>query len=306
MSPIHYWRYTLRSAVALNAVSARREHEGALLRIGDGFGCVHPWPELGDLPLEEQLALLERGESTPLIDGALRCATADGEARLAGRSLFDGPIPESHWLALPGDNPTAAAEAGFDRVKLKIGRDPSSDLDQARLWGGADFRLRFDANESLDEAAFLSFWRALGALRDRVELVEDAIAWEAIAWERLRDEGVPLAVDREAETRWVAGDVAVIKPALSSWIPPDAGRYLVTSYMDHAIGQMWAAAEASRLGAGVDGKIMLVCGLMTNRCFEPDPFFEQIRCEGARLMAPTGTGLGFDDLLEGLPWKRLT
>jgi hypothetical protein len=24
------------------------------------------------------------------------------------------------------------------------------------------------------------------------------------------------------------------------------------------------------------------------------------------LMAPTGTGLGFDDLLEGLPWKRLT
>ena len=28
MSPIHYWRYTLRSAAALNAVSARREHRG--------------------------------------------------------------------------------------------------------------------------------------------------------------------------------------------------------------------------------------------------------------------------------------
>jgi o-succinylbenzoate synthase len=305
MSTIHYWRYTLRSASALNAASGRRGHAGVLLRIGAGYGCLHPWPELGDLPLDDQLATLSRGGTTPLIDGATRCAEADGLARLAGRSLFCGPIPESHWLALPGDSPEAVKAAGFDRVKLKIGRDPASELDQAQLWGGAGFCLRLDANESLDEAAFLAFWKALGPMRDQVELVEDVIPWEVAAWERLRKTGVPLAVDREAESRFVAGDIAVIKPALSSWIPPDAGRYLVTSYLDHAIGQMWAAAEASRLGAGVDGARMLVCGLMTHRCFEPDPFFEHIRCEGARLMAPAGTGLGFDDLLEGLRWKRL-
>ena len=287
-------------------MSGRREHEGALLRIGDGFGCLHPWPELGDLPIDEQLANLTRGGSTPLTDGAARCAEADGRARLEGRSLFCGPIPESHWLALPGDSPESAKAAGFDRVKLKIGRDLASELDQAQLWSGAGFRLRFDANESLDEAAFLAFWKALGPMRDQVELIEDAIPWEAAAWEKLRKAGVPLAVDREAERRFVMCDVAVIKPALSGWIPAAPARYLVTYYMDHALGQMWAAAEASRLSSGPDGARMLGCGLMTHRCFEPDPFFEQIRCEGPRLIAPAGTGLGFDDLLEGLPWKRLT
>jgi len=306
MSPIYIWRYTLRSAAALNAKSERREHEGALLRVGSGYGCLHPWPELGDLSIDEQLAHIVHGGSTPLIDGALRCAEADGRARAEGRSLFTDSIPESHWLALPGDKQEEAKAAGFDRVKLKIGRDRRGELALAREWGEAGFQLRFDANESLGEESFLVFWAALGALREQVELVEDAIVWEERAWKRVREAGVPLAVDREAESRFEVGDVAVIKPANSAWTPQHPAPYLVTSYMDHALGQIWAAAEASRLLAGPDGGRMLTCGLMTHRCFDPDPFFEQIRCEGSRLVAPAGTGLGFDDLLEGLPWKRLT
>jgi o-succinylbenzoate synthase len=305
MSPIYTWRYTLHSASALNAKSGRREHEGALLRIGSGYGCLHPWPALGDLPLEEQLACLAGDGTTPLIDGTMRCAAADGRAREEGRSLFSGPIPESHWLALPGDGQEEAKAAGFDRVKLKIGLDPAAELRLAHEWAAAGFYLRLDANESLDEATFLSFWEAMGSLRDRVELVEDAIPWTEESWTRLRAAGVPLAVDRKAESRFRTGDVAVIKPALSSWVPPGPARFLVTSYMDHALGQMWAAAEASRLLAGPEGDRELPCGLMTHRCFTRDPFFEEIRCEGARLIAPAGTGLGFDDLLEGLPWKRL-
>ncbi len=260
MSPIHHWRYTLRSAGALNAVSGRREHEGALLRIGDGYGCIHPWPELGDLPLDEQLARLARGGSTPLLDGARRCAEADGRARSEGRSLFAGPIPESHWLALPGDRPEEAAAEGFDRVKLKIGRDPVSEGEEIQTWAEAGFVLRLDANESFDEATFLAFWEALGSLREPVELVEDAIPWEEKSWENLRRAGVPLAVDREAERRFQTGDIAVIKPARTGWLPPDPAPYLVTSCMDHALGQMWAAAEASRLAAAEGGRRARACG----------------------------------------------
>ena len=36
-------------------MSERTEFEGALIRIGDGFGCLHPWPELGDPGLEDLL-----------------------------------------------------------------------------------------------------------------------------------------------------------------------------------------------------------------------------------------------------------
>lgn len=306
MSPIYVWRYTLRSASALNAASGRKEHDGALIRASDGYGCLHPWPELGDATLEEQIGALGSGLVTPLIRQAMRCAAEDGKARREGRSLFAGPVPESHWLALPGDDPLAALALGFNRVKLKIGRDTGAERKLAGKWGEVGFRLRFDGNESLSPADFLRFWDSLGELRDQVELVEDPIAWRSDRWGVLRDAGVPLAVDRNADTRAGEGDIVVVKPALSDRIPPGPSPFLITSYMDHALGQLWAAAEASRFLSGPEGGRMLACGLMTHRCFEPDPFSEQLRCEGARLVPPPGAGLGFDTLLEGLPWKRLT
>jgi len=47
------------------------------------------------------------------------------------------------------------------------------------------------------------------------------------------------------------------------------------------------------------------CGLMTHVLYEPDAFFERVERDGARLLPPRGTGLGFDDLLERLPWTSI-
>ena len=60
--PIYLWRYVLKSREKLNAVSGRSEFSGALIRMGDGFGCLHPWPELGDPGLEDLLEELRSGE----------------------------------------------------------------------------------------------------------------------------------------------------------------------------------------------------------------------------------------------------
>ena len=66
--------------------------------VDGGYGCVHPWPEFGDAPVEEQLRLLSEGVTTPVTAMALRCAEIDGEARRAGVSLFEGlEIPRSHY-----------------------------------------------------------------------------------------------------------------------------------------------------------------------------------------------------------------
>ena len=75
--------------------------------------------------------------------------------------------------------------------------------------------------------------------------------------------------------------------------------------MDHAVGQAWAAAEAARLAQGPDGARMYESGLLTHRCFDSDEFFERVSVKECRYQSNGGTGLGFDDLLEGLPWKRL-
>lgn len=308
MSTVHFWRYTLRPVQRLNAVSAPKAVEGALIRIRDGVGCLQPWPELGDASLDEHLQALARGDwqFSPLLRGCLACAREDGAARREGRSLFAGPIPESHWLVREGDDPRQAWLDGFRLAKIKAGPDLPRVLAEMEAWAGAGLALRLDFNESLASGGFVSFWTQLDEeLRGQVDAVEDPEVWTEEGWYALRRLGVPLAVDRQAAQRLRPGDQWVWKPAYGEDHPLSAHPLYVTTNMDHAWGQFWAAACAAKLAAGAGRELLRPCGLLTHRCFESDPFFELIRCEGARLMPPSGSGLGFDELIETLPWRRL-
>jgi O-succinylbenzoate synthase len=272
----YFWRYELVPKRRLSAIARDAPREGALIRIGGGYADVHPWPELGDLPLDEQLALLARGETTSLTRRSLSFASIDERARLASRSLFDGlRIPPSHW---PGSDPPAA----FDVAKLKaIERLPER------------VRLRIDFNASLTPDEFLR----LRLPRERIDFIEDPCPYDAATWRMLRDRtGLRLALDREVAEEGV--DVLVVKPAVQE-MPSTSREIVVTSYMDHAIGQFFAAFVAA------SHRATSVCGLFTHVLYEPDPFFERVRADGSRLLAPDGTGIGFDDLLESLPWKKL-
>jgi O-succinylbenzoate synthase len=305
MSDIYVWHYMLKSGGSLNAASMRSDHPGALIRVGDGFACLHPWPELGDLTLAEHLLLLKTGGSSPLVSQALRCAAIDGEARRAGKSLFDTPVPESHWLVLPGDEPDNARKEGFSIAKIKVGQELAEVVEQVMLWVGSGFRIRLDANERLSMPAFLEFWASLKSVETSIDCIEDPTPWNRKQWSVLHESAIPLAVDRDLRRRFESGYTAVVKPAVSNWIPPESETFFVTSYMDHGVGQAWAAVEAARLASSSRGAQMRVGGLLTHRCFEPDDFFDRWSVKGCRLQSPGGTGLGFDDLLEGLPWKRL-
>ena len=309
MTPVYFWRYTLKSATGLNSASVRRDHEGALIRHGEGCGCLHPWPELGDASLEEQLRALARGQFdfSPLSLGAMECARFDGEARREGRSLFAAPVPESHWLVREGDDPGFAKSDGFTLAKIKGTRDLKKVGEDIDRWSGAGLRIRLDFNECLPKGGFLEFWKELGDERRRqIEVVEDPEVWNEEGWMGLREADIPIAVDRDHTSRLRLGDVLVYKPAHFGFACNRETRFYVTSYMDHAIGQAWAAAFASIASQGGLNDKLLPCGLLTHRCFETDAFFERLRCDGPRLRPPGGTGLGFDDLLEALPWKRLT
>ena len=71
---IYFHPYTLYSRGSLNAVSVRREFHGALIRVDEGVGCLHPWPEFGDEPIDEQLSILRDGGTSRVIECALRMA----------------------------------------------------------------------------------------------------------------------------------------------------------------------------------------------------------------------------------------
>ena len=269
-------RYTLVPRRSLSPLAGARPREGALLRIDNGFADIHPWPELGDAPLDEQLAWLARGSTTALTARSLYCAAMDGAARRAGRSLFEGrTIPHSHW---PGDDPPA----DFDTVKLK-----SIEGIPPNVW------LRIDFNARLTPEQFIYMAEALP--HDRVDFVEDPCPYDAGTWSALRETtGLRLALDRGVAEEGV--DVLVVKPAVQE-VPRTSKEIVITSYMDHPVGQFFAAYAACDFPG--------THGLFTHVLYEPNEFSETIRAEGARLLPPEGTGIGFDDLLEQLPWKAL-
>jgi len=278
---VDYWKYELKPKRRLSAIAAEGPRRGALIRVDGGYADIHPWPELGDAPLNEQLALLARGETTPLTRASLKFADIDRAARRDERSLFDGlTIPPSHW---PGPDPPG----GFDTVKLKsIDRIPEH------------VRLRIDFNATLTPEEFVRIAATLP--RERVDFIEDPCPYDAATWTDLRARtGLRLALDRGSVAGQRRGaDVLVIKPAIEE-IPPTDSELVVTSYMDHPIGQLCAAYAAATTG------ITTTCGLVTHVLYEPDPFIDLMQIDGARLIPPGGKGLGFDDLLERLPWRTL-
>jgi len=321
MDAVEYWPYVLRSARPLNARSARLEHAGALIRVGGGVGCLHPWPELGDAPLERQLQMLVRGEKTPLIEQALCCAAEDGEARARGHWLLeDLKIPASHALVPPmatDEEIEQLLAMGFVALKWKLGGDGRPLLRWAEKFPEARWRL--DSNEVLQLAEAVEIARHWPEnLRERIDFWEDPCPYDPGVWQKLADAcGIRLAVDRHADTAAMSGDKRwhwVVKPArdpvalrLQQAINCGAG-LVVTSYMDHPIGQAWAALNAARVAAagGKNGGHLVACGVATHLLFEDCPFSREIKLEDGRIVLPEGGGLGYDGELGELFWKSLS
>ena len=106
-------------------------------------------------------------------------------------------------------------------------------------------------------------------------------------------------------------DVCVIKPAVQD--VPDlitnsevlqSKDICVTSYMDHPVGQMFAAFEASLLQTKLPDQV-LVCGLLSQDCYEPNEFSKALNIKDNILEPVEGIGIGFDKLLSGLEWQPL-
>ncbi len=310
-------RYRLKARGFLNSLSKRREFEGALINIDGGFGCIHPWPELGDPPLAKCLEDLAGPRRRAIVRRAVRLAEMDRVAREFENSLFEEmEIPKSHATIATADFKTLeeAIAAGFAVVKLKMGRDlPKESIfleEAAAEFPNLKWRLDFNEVPTPEEAA--EFLTGLSQrVRNAIDFVEDPCPYSEISWKEIRGKTrLRLAVDRESAPLSTAAQVMIIKPALDEpFLLGEAAlqnqqRVVLTSYMDHPVGQAFAAWEAARLELQFPG-LGDVCGLQTHHLFEPDEFTETLGPWSPEFRAPEGFGIGFGDLLEALPWTRL-
>lgn len=317
-TPLYYSPYVLHPVHELNAKSSSAGREGFLIRTAEGgVGCVQPWPELGDRTVRDEWMALSEGYPLSLGKRALACAEADGDGRQKGISLWraDQPVPRSH-ATLPGEIPDeellSLHEAGFRCGKVKGNRDIPKLVEKLARWRRLlpEWRWRLDFNGVLTEQE----WKAavpviLEVCGDRLDFCEDPVPWNPSFWQSCEKEGIPLALDRFSEEEETCcrdayrPKIRIWKPAVQSENRLRAEQVVVTSYMDHPVGIAWAAREAARVNAE-DRFYVGDCGLMTHALYSPSAFSEFLGTLSPDFRAIPGTGLGFDDLLDRLNWKK--
>lgn len=315
---IDYHLYHLQAHHSLNVQAKATRREGALLRVtfGDrsvGYADCHPWPELGDLPLQIQLNRLKDKSPTMLTRCSLRFAQIDAQARKKKQPLLcEGRIPKSHFLATDffswsDEEVNRVRQNGFTHLKIKLGRNIDQEICQLLKFNHTSLLLRFDFNESQTYDSFQRFLDKVAPLKPSIDFIEDPFPFHAKQWEKIQREGWILACDRHAvhaNQHPYAAEVLIIKPAIqqeAEWKNWTNQRRVVTSYLDHPLGQLTAAYAATL----IDPDALDVHGLLSHHAYIPNPFSQKLAALGPSFKVPAGEGFGFESELAKLPWKTL-
>lgn len=311
---IEYCQYILEPK---NASFQKRN--GAILKVQFdenlcGYADCHPWPQLGDRPLEDQLGALKKKQCTPLTRSSLKFARMDAEARHLKKSILEyAKIPLSHFFIEDLLNYSLAdieqvALQGFTHIKIKLGKQLPQEIGKLfELFSKSSFKLRLDFNERLSPNEFRSFLKAIEKLRESIDFIEDPFPYHALPWKEFQDSySISLACDRQvlaALQSPESASVLIVKPAVVQ-IEPFVNLYrkvIVTSYLDHPIGQLSAAYAASQ----IDPRQANVHGLLSHHVYLPNAFSEKLSQKGPQFHCPRGTGFGYDDLISEMDWKLL-
>ena len=301
----------------MSARAAAQPREGVLLR-GDngGYACLQPWTELGDSPLEYELDALRDGNPLRLGQRALKCIEIDGEARSKGVNLFDGlRVPRSHATLTVSTTPSQVYnlhQRGFRVGKLKVIPKLSSTVERLVNLASMvpEWKWRVDFNCTLSPEDALKFWDMLPpAMRERIDFIEDPCYYDVEVWQKLQDAGIPLGYDMPVQNESIIPQrtskpmMRIVKPARHH---STTGLPVFTTYMDHPLGQCWAAYNAAVFYNDTPAEEIPLCGLVSHHVYRANPFSEELGMNVTpEFHAPAGTGLGFDKLLAALPWKTL-
>lgn len=327
MIQISFHPYKLVPLKAVNAVTTTTAREGALLKVewegmGIGYADLHPWPEFGDLSLQQQLEDMRRKKFSAQVQQSIWFAERDVQARHDKKSIlsYGVPVKNNYLISSYADLTPALVKAiqeqGFETIKLKCGKDFIGEVRALNSLDGTGLRIRLDFNASIDEAAFRKF---LGELSSEVlasiEYVEDPFEYKAVHWQEM-NELVPLAIDNElAKVEWSKVSArpfaaVVVKPAktnvedvLEQCLRRNI-KMTITSNMDHPVGVMHAVAVAGEYKKS-HPDLMLEAGCLTHSLYQAEAFSNLMKTQGPYLHPVPGVGIGFDQLLAEVPWQPL-
>lgn len=306
--------YELISKRPIQSKKTYTARRGALLKVEFddgkvGYADCHPWEELGDLPLQVQLDLLKSGRCTRLTARSIYFAKADAQARANKYNLLDSrKIPMSHYLIPQLDDSCLdeikkALKNGFTHYKIKLGNElvREEELVKEIIRRYPNIKLRLDFNSKLTEEQFILFLDRMSAAIQAIDFVEDPFPFSYAAWRQVQDTfKIALAADEYHKAAYAhpeAAKVLIMKPATQTLKPIETSqRMIITSYLDHPIGQVSAAYMAS-LAKSISAN-KETCGLLSHGVYQENPFAQMIEHQGPHMQAVKGYGFGFDELLK--------
>lgn len=325
---ISYIQYEMDPIAELNSKTNQNPRQGILLKIewpGDliGYSDLHPWPELGDLPLEQQLSDLRKGKISLQLEQSIWLARRDALARKSGISLWDQvPRIKNNFLIsnvayATDETIEKAKQAGFSTIKMKAGRDFEREMEFAlKILKNGNFMLRIDFNGSLQWQVYEKFFSTLEkAHRARLDYVEDPFPYETEIYREAR------VLSRVAVDRYFSQidfdhreappvDQLILKPAIQDvdkfmtqvkkWSIP----VTVTSYMDHPVGMVHSALIAGELKKKYD-QLIGTSGCLHNYLYQKDLYHSAMTIQGPYIQKVGGKGIGFDFLFHQEPWAQV-
>ncbi len=302
--------------------------KGALLKVewSDeriGFADLHPWPEFGDLELEQHLAELRQMRLTNLVEQAIWLASIDAKGRQEKRNIYDNQVLLKNNAILMRINPHSVelldplVKSGFSKVKVKVGVEPSEEIEMMnRAAITHNVKIRMDFNGRLTWNSFEKYVNGLTPQAKRqIEYFEDPFPYEPALWKEAR-EIMPLAIDWELQKiplnqeEPVEADVLVIKPthddvnARIEQCVKWKKQMTITSHMGHPLGVMQCGYVAQDLSKRFPN-MMLEPGCLTFDVFEPTEFNSLLNVQGPFVKKVGGWGIGFDFVLKSQKWNLL-
>jgi len=296
---------------------------------------------LAPLVLEMNPLDIERvtGSMHALVDGAasahaaIEIALQDIRGKAADMPLYQllGGHAEQPTIGVPkvlsikepdemAADATAAVEAGYEQIKIKLGGDPTTDIERVHAIDEAvpsDVSLKADANQGWNDAK--TALRALSGFADRIDVIEQPVSKENIDdLVLLRNRlDVPVMPDESVETasdavdliKRGAGDVFNIKLMKTGGIS-EAVRLNAVAAAD---------GRPTQLGSMVEGGVGTAAGVHFVAAFENviwnemvGPFMTTTGVTDLEADLPhltvSGPGLGVDinhDELSGLRTERV-
>lgn len=285
--------YTLKRKVKPNAVTAGPVQQGALIKIQDesgneGFSDLCPWPELGDAPLNEELA-----SQGPLYRRTIDLALLDLQARKDKKVLVTNDPVKNNILI--SDFRGLENDFDFSTVTVKIkGNEHVYEFANFLVANVQRFKtIRIDFNNCISEYVFSEFLDLLSTeVLQKIEYIEDPFFFHRDQWNQYSAK-VKLVLDwkQTEEQNW---SNRIWKPSREEKMPCQA--FSITSSMEHPVGLVHGLHFAQQYPDKTHG-------FLTLPIYEDTEFDQYFTIENDKLTYQSdGYGIGFTTLLNKLNW----